>query len=44
MKAIWTEDEASYHGEHVSFDRIWSWPKPGLRSCSGWLPLSDLPR
>jgi probable F420-dependent oxidoreductase len=28
MKAIWTEDEASYAGEHVSFDRIWSWPKP----------------
>jgi probable F420-dependent oxidoreductase len=28
IKAIWTEDEASYSGEHVSFDRIWSWPKP----------------
>jgi probable F420-dependent oxidoreductase len=28
MKAIWTSDEASYHGKHVSFDRIWSWPKP----------------
>jgi probable F420-dependent oxidoreductase len=28
MKAIWTEDEASYHGEHVNFDRIWCWPKP----------------
>ena len=28
MKAIWTEDEAEYHGEHVSFDAIWSWPKP----------------
>jgi probable F420-dependent oxidoreductase len=25
---IWTADEASYHGEHVDFDRIWSWPKP----------------
>jgi len=31
MKAIWTEDEASYHGEFVSFDRIWSWPKPAQR-------------
>jgi len=31
MKAIWTQDEASYHGEHVSFDRIWSWPKPAQR-------------
>jgi probable F420-dependent oxidoreductase len=31
MKAIWTQDEASYHGEFVSFDRIWSWPKPAQR-------------
>jgi probable F420-dependent oxidoreductase len=28
MKAIWTHDEAEYHGEHVSFDALWSWPKP----------------
>jgi probable F420-dependent oxidoreductase len=28
MKAIWTNDEASYDGEFVSFERIWSWPKP----------------
>lgn len=28
MKAIWTQDEASYRGEHVAFERIWSWPKP----------------
>jgi probable F420-dependent oxidoreductase len=28
MKAIWTCEEASYDGEHVSFQRIWSWPKP----------------
>jgi probable F420-dependent oxidoreductase len=28
MKAIWTEDEAEYHGEHVDFDPIWAWPKP----------------
>jgi probable F420-dependent oxidoreductase len=31
MKAIWAEDEASYAGEHVSFERIWSWPKPAQR-------------
>jgi probable F420-dependent oxidoreductase len=31
MKAIWTEDEASYHGDFVDFDRIWSWPKPAQR-------------
>jgi probable F420-dependent oxidoreductase len=28
MKAIWTQDEASYDGEFVSFDRIWCSPKP----------------
>src|SRR3954453_18143765 len=31
MKAIWTQDEASYHGRFVDFDRIWSWPKPAQR-------------
>jgi probable F420-dependent oxidoreductase len=31
MKAIWTSDEASYKGQYVSFDRIWSWPKPAQR-------------
>lgn len=28
MKAIWTQDEASFHGRFVDFERIWSWPKP----------------
>lgn len=31
MKAIWAQDEASYAGQHVTFDRIWSWPKPAQR-------------
>jgi alkanesulfonate monooxygenase SsuD/methylene tetrahydromethanopterin reductase-like flavin-dependent oxidoreductase (luciferase family) len=31
MKAIWTQEEASYHGEFVDFERIWSWPKPAQR-------------
>jgi probable F420-dependent oxidoreductase len=31
MKAIWTQDEASYDGEFVSLERIWSWPKPVQR-------------
>jgi probable F420-dependent oxidoreductase len=28
IKAIWTEDEPSYHGKYVDFDPIWCWPKP----------------
>jgi probable F420-dependent oxidoreductase len=28
MTAIWTQDEAEYHGEFVDFDPLWSWPKP----------------
>src|SRR5437763_1128882 len=28
MKAIWTQDEASYSGRYVGFERIWCWPKP----------------
>jgi probable F420-dependent oxidoreductase len=31
MKAIWSQDEASYQGEFVQFERIWSWPKPAQR-------------
>jgi probable F420-dependent oxidoreductase len=31
VKAIWTQEEASYHGRYVDFERIWSWPKPVQR-------------
>jgi probable F420-dependent oxidoreductase len=31
MKAIWSEEEAEFHGEFVRFDRIWSYPKPVQR-------------
>jgi probable F420-dependent oxidoreductase len=31
MKAIWTQQEASYSGEYVNFERIWSEPKPAQR-------------
>jgi probable F420-dependent oxidoreductase len=28
MQALWTQDEASYQGSHVSFGSSWAWPKP----------------
>jgi probable F420-dependent oxidoreductase len=28
MRALWTQDEASYDGEFVSFGASWAWPKP----------------
>ena len=28
MKEIWTKDEASFSGEHIQFEKSWSWPKP----------------
>jgi probable F420-dependent oxidoreductase len=31
VKAIWTQDEAEYHGEMVDFGPMWSWPKPVQR-------------
>lgn len=31
MKELWTREEASYNGEFVKFDRVWSWPKPAQK-------------
>ena len=28
MQALWSQPEASYHGEHISFGASWAWPKP----------------
>jgi probable F420-dependent oxidoreductase len=28
LKAIWTQDEAEFHGQYVDFDPISLWPKP----------------
>lgn len=28
MKALWTEHESAFHGEFVSFDPVWCYPKP----------------
>ncbi|WP_220505856.1 LLM class F420-dependent oxidoreductase [Microbispora sp. H10830] len=31
MQEIWTRDEAEFHGDFVSFDPVWSWPKPAQK-------------
>jgi probable F420-dependent oxidoreductase len=28
MEAIWSSEQAEYHGEFVDFEPTWSWPKP----------------
>jgi probable F420-dependent oxidoreductase len=28
MEAIWSNEEAEFHGEFVDFEPTWSWPKP----------------
>jgi probable F420-dependent oxidoreductase len=28
MQALWSQDQAEFHGAHVSLDPCWSWPKP----------------
>ena len=28
MKALWTQDEAEFHGDFVNFDPVWAYPKP----------------
>ncbi|MSQ68981.1 MAG: LLM class F420-dependent oxidoreductase [Gammaproteobacteria bacterium] len=28
IKELWTKEEASFHGEHVQFEKSWAWPKP----------------
>ncbi|MGA5134763.1 LLM class F420-dependent oxidoreductase [Streptomyces olivoreticuli] len=28
LKEIWTEDEAEFHGRHIDFAPVYSWPKP----------------
>jgi probable F420-dependent oxidoreductase len=28
IKALWTQEEAEFHGEFVNFDKVWQYPKP----------------
>ena len=36
MKAMWTQEEAEYHGKFVNFDPLWSYPKPAQKP---WPPI-----
>jgi len=31
MKALWTQEEAAFHGEMVNFDPVWLYPKPAQK-------------
>ena len=35
MQALWADDEASFHGDHVQIEPSWSWPKPVQRGVDG---------
>jgi probable F420-dependent oxidoreductase len=45
MKAIWSQEVAEYHGKHVDFASLRSWPKPVQRPhppifLGGWAPAA----
>jgi probable F420-dependent oxidoreductase len=45
MKELWSdEEEASYHGRFVDFDRVWAWPKPYQRTCPPILIAGNGPK
>lgn len=31
IRSIWRDDVAEFHGEHISFEPSWAWPKPAQR-------------
>jgi probable F420-dependent oxidoreductase len=31
MKALWTQEQAAFHGEMVNFDPVWLYPKPAQK-------------
>lgn len=43
IKTIWSEPEATFHGDFVNFERIWSWPKPSQRPGPPILVAGDGP-
>jgi len=39
MRALWSQDEASYAGEFVSFGPSWAWPKPPQHALGSGIPV-----
>ena len=39
MRALWSQDEASYTGEFVNFGPSWAWPKPPQHSAGSGIPV-----
>lgn len=39
MRALWSQDEASYDGEFVRFGSSWAWPKPAQYLAGGQVPV-----
>lgn len=39
MRALWSQDEASYAGEFVNFGPSWAWPKPPQHAEGTGLPV-----
>ncbi|MGH2991789.1 MAG: LLM class F420-dependent oxidoreductase [Solirubrobacterales bacterium] len=44
MKALWTEELASYEGRFVRFDPVWAWPKPAQKPHPPILVAGNGPR
>ena len=39
MRALWTQEEASYAGEFVNFGPSWAWPKPPQHATGSGIPV-----
>jgi probable F420-dependent oxidoreductase len=33
LRALWTQDEAEFHGEYYDFEKVWCYPKPHQQPC-----------
>ncbi|MDX1510453.1 MAG: LLM class F420-dependent oxidoreductase [Nitriliruptorales bacterium] len=44
VRALWSEEEAAYAGEHVSFGPTWQWPKPVQDRVPVWVGVTPGPK